>query len=323
MYRLTGNLVTPSVVNSYKNLRMNTANSTRITINRRHLYEIARCNQWDTVESYLTSARLQFEAIERAIEERKKLSETIEKEAREHLRGELSAIQAEFGNLEVSSGRWVVVKVEDVQIQDVILGTFKVQLDLRTGQIQAEPNDRNSHNYADGDPHMNYHPHIAQDGSICFGTARDPLDRALAAGLLFDVFEIMKAHLHSYDPNDAYCNLDRWSRVQLSCGDCGERHPSNNLRPCNCECGHEIQLCPSCAVSCISCGRSFCEECTVTCVDCGFTVCDSCLSNTDRCRQCEVRHRERTEGIERRRRDEEQATDNRGIRFIGADGAAS
>jgi predicted transcriptional regulator len=293
MYRLTGNLISPALVSRYIKMMQDHAEDSRPQTERRRLHEVSRTRSWETIKSHLVRAKEELSNLEQeftAWEERRRV---LKRDAAENLRAELASIQTEFGTVGVTSGREVYVYIEDVQLDGVILGSFKVTLELENGRISAVPKNVATHNYADGNPQASCHPHISSSGSICFGTAERPIRRAIEAGLLFDVFEIMKSHLHSYNEGDAHASLNRWSKTPIACDDCGSRVPSNNIYKCHCECGHEVSLCSECTVSCTSCGRSFCEECVVTCADCHHAVCDNCLTNFDLCRQCATQRQRR------------------------------
>jgi hypothetical protein len=127
------------------------------------------------------------------------------------------------------------------------------------------------------------HPHV-NDEHLCMGDGKMAIFGAVQQGRLYDVFEIIKSILNTYNPDSPYVKLEEWEygddEDDSSCDDCG--YSTDELYTCN-SCGHS--LCSECSGTCHHCEESYCNEHLSTCEECDESVCEGCMT---KCPDCEV-----------------------------------
>ena len=181
---------------------------------------------------------------------------------------ELKAVQAEFGDIEVSkSDQCISVTTEPITLEGVYLGPFRILLclDLLVEMYHkppyivyaAEPNPAASDSSVT-------HPHISSD-TLCTGDGYAAIKAALEAGRFADFFTIIRSILNTYNPDSAYVAMEDWEGSP--CYECGYTMQSDQIYYCS------------------SCDNSFCDECSACCENCNETICLSCAG---RCQVCEV-----------------------------------
>ncbi len=232
------------------------------------------------------------------------------------LMGELAAIEAEFGKLEVDPVQPAIrVRTEPIELQGLHLGPFEIQLDL---EHLAEPGGRGAYavvalepNPAVGDDRI-VHPHVS-DERLCAGEATTPIQRALESGRLCDFFLLIANVLRTYNPDSPYVPIDQWHGEP--CADCGYRVHDDNRYFCErCERDHcdecmgfcqqcETGICQGCLGTCQGCEENVCNECVCRCAQCGEQFCPRCMDGA-LCAAC-------TEDLEQEEIDDDdpQATD--------------
>ena len=208
--------------------------------------------------------------------------------------GELRALEAEFGEVEVDDRLGVLrVTTEPITLKEVELGAFALELVWsRFGQTRGSACFdivAREANPAAGRDRVT-HPHV-QDGSLCAGDATAPIDRAIAAGRLSDAFVLVRSVLTNYNPRSAYVDLDEWDGTP--CSECGDRVDRGDFYYCA---GCHSDLCEPCASCCRSCEETRCGGCLEPCAVCSDPTCDRCLDEIDgqsvcaecrdNCRQC-------------------------------------
>lgn len=193
--------------------------------------------------------------------------------------GELRALEAEFGDLEVDDRRCVLrVVTEPITLKGVELGPFALELVWsRFGQsrgahcfdilaLEAHP--------AAGRDRVT-HPHV-RDGTLCAGDAAAPIERALADGRLSDAFALVRGVLANYNPRSPYVGLDEWDGQP--CSDCGDRGDRGETYYCD---GCRSDYCEQCASCCRSCEETRCGGCLEPCPGCSEPTCAGCLDGAD------------------------------------------
>ena len=194
---------------------------------------------------------------------------------------ELRQVSREFGNLTITADR-VSVRTEPITLEhqgiSVALGPFDLVLEYPRGALAArggnrvfdlriravEPNPAHDHDDIT-------HPHV-RGNSLCEGEAAAAIRYALDEGRLADVFAIVDATLHTYNPGSPYVKIERWTAIV--CPLCGQR--TLDTAVCS-DCG--AQVCTSCIATCGVCGQQACKNCIGTCACCGdVKACDNCSS---------------------------------------------
>ena len=183
---------------------------------------------------------------------------------------DLQQIHTEFGDLLYQAeGDLLCVHTESIELSDVYLGEFEIQLKLDT---LAEAQHGQVFKIIALDPHPAStdggvtHPHV-NDENPCLGEAVTPIHTALADGRICDALLLMRSVLTTYNPASPYVALDNWY---------GE--------PCY-ECGHSVGR--DSLHWCSVCQRDFCDECSTCCEGCDDIICHGCIC---RCEACEESH---------------------------------
>src|SRR5690606_3706651 len=97
----------------------------------------------------------------------------------------------------------VTVVTDDIQLEGIPLGPFKIKLDWsRLGDSQPYEVIAVEANPASSSDDVT-HPHV-QDNRLCEGDGRQALQKALAQGRLFDFFVLVRQILTTYNPSSAY-----------------------------------------------------------------------------------------------------------------------
>ncbi len=193
---------------------------------------------------------------------------------------DMLAIQTDFPEYGFDSTKQTIkITTETIEIDEVCLGAFRIELDLRhLGQscpyrvIAVDPNPSSSCD-------STTHPHV-QSETLCEGEGHGPIKLALAEGRLHDFFTIVNQILHTYNAHSAYTTLGDWSGTE--CRDCGNTVDEDEIRSCD-QC--DGQICGECMCSCDGCSDTYCDDCVTTCQGCSDQFCGSCLASCDRCNQ--------------------------------------
>ena len=180
---------------------------------------------------------------------------------------DIKQLQREFNGVEFDrAGGTVSVVTGPITLDDVYLGPFRIQLELKK---LAELYKDNPYYCIALDPHPAAtnedvtHPHVSND-ILCEGEGSAVIKAALEEDRLCDFFMLVKGILNTYSPDSPYVSLEEWDGEP--CYECGYVMNRENSYYCN------------------FCGHSFCEECTTCCRGCDETVCAGCSS---RCEICE------------------------------------
>lgn len=188
---------------------------------------------------------------------------------------ELLATREEFADFKIDLRNKVVfVTTEEVELEGVEFGRFRIQLDFRDlaqglncyQVIALSPNRAACRDDAT-------HPHVTDD-ALCEGDGTVPLQLALETGRLSDFFLIVDRILRTYNPASAYVSIDDWDDSS-SCSACGGRVDHEESRYCD-QC--ESTVCSDCSTWCQHCDRSGCDACLSLCPDCRDSCCHNCLS---------------------------------------------
>jgi hypothetical protein len=192
------------------------------------------------------------------------------------------------------SGTNMVLTTKPIQIDDgPFLGGYTITYDISTKNLKVH-NNVNPSRYGDL-----AHPHIYQDGDICFGNYSDVFFR-FETGEYYVGIELLHEFLSTYNPDDEWGRRLIWWDAEYVFEDMkargildyvepdyddhyyqiyGEHLPSMNLCP---ECGETEENCT--CHRCQYCGRHEDDcECWI-CPECGGEVGNDC--HCDRCESC-------------------------------------
>lgn len=195
---------------------------------------------------------------------------------------ELAQAEQEFSGLRYDlDTRVLSVETEPIDLEGVWLGPFQIAINLRDLEpdrpfkslrvIALEPN-------AAGGSSEVTHPHVSSD-LLCPGDGSAALARALQAGRVFDLFQIVESILKTYNPASAYVKLEDWDGER--CADCDyPLHEDNSFWCESCQCSY----CDDCTSCCAVCDECFCNGCLTQCPHCDRGTCSSCMTT---CGQCE------------------------------------
>ena len=203
---------------------------------------------------------------------------------------ELNQVREEFGDLDFDKAKNMVsVVTESITLDDVYLGPFKIQLELKKFSelytaspycvIALEPNP------AATDEEVT-HPHVSGN-KLCEGDGCVAIRTALEQGRLSDFFTMVRSILNTYNPDSPYVALIDWSGEP--CYDCGYVTSRDDTYYCSycehdycsecstyCRCCDE-SCCVGCSEQCPHCEDQVCMNCMQECAECGSTCCSSCL----------------------------------------------
>jgi len=140
-------------------------------------------------------------------------------------------------------------------------------------------------NYPEGDDEHS-HPHV-RGSDICLGQGHSPLDAAALEGRLQDCFEIIRSILNTYNANDPFAPIVKWTGNRCpNCGDffeveyesamcniCETTYCENCVRQCCSASDFACYKCIPAKFLCRYCGRSMCAECVRICEECGHRLC--------------------------------------------------
>ena len=196
---------------------------------------------------------------------------------------ELNHLADEFGGYTfVAASRTLSVTTEPIELEDVYLGPFEIELDL--GRL-ADVEHRAPYRIIAVDPHPATgnesvtHPHVSQQ-QLCAGEAVTSIRAALLSGRIADFCLLVRAVLANYNPESPYVELADWQGVL--CEDCGGRvHEDERIRCEHCE----TVACNDCTQTCASCGYCFCGNCVSLCPNCEEDVCTHCTAACIACRR--------------------------------------
>jgi hypothetical protein len=211
---------------------------------------------------------------------------------------ELKQLQQEFGDIAFDKeADTISVETEKITLDDVYLGPFKIQLELKKlAELYRGP----SYYCIALDPHPAAtnddvtHPHVSGD-RLCEGEGSVAIRTALEQGRLCDFFTLVKSILNTYSPDSPYVALADWEGEP--CYDCGYVMDSDNRYYCgSCDqsyCEHcstyckgcEETVCLGCAGECEVCGDMVCHNCAHKCAECGKYCCESCIEENV-CQNC-------------------------------------
>ncbi|GAG06454.1 unnamed protein product, partial [marine sediment metagenome] len=158
---------------------------------------------------------------------------------------ELTQADEEFDGLVYhKKGDLLAVTTEPIELQDVYLGEFEIQLHVPS---LAEMRYNSVYRIFALDPHPAgsnecvTHPHVS-DEQLCPGDAGAAINMALTAGRICDFFQLVNAVITTYNPDSPHISLDRWNGV--SCYECGYVANSDETYWCT------------------SCDQDYCSECS-------------------------------------------------------------
>ena len=236
---------------------------------------------------------------------------------------ELEQLELEFGGIALDPRhRLVSVTTDHIELEDIRLGTFRIELHLerladqpgasafRIVALQPNPPDCSEDVT---------HPHV-RDEQLCAGEATVPIARALQQGRITDAFMAIRSVLETYNASSPYVALEDWHGQP--CSDCGTTVDPDNASTCE-QCSQicceecvswcdicETTFCRSCLEEDIESGRLCCRSCRHRCGACNRIVdADSWVEETGLCPGC---HEERINQQEQENEDDEPDDDHAG-----------
>ena len=193
--------------------------------------------------------------------------------------------------------RLLVVETEAIELEEVYLGPFEIQLHIPS---LADMRYHAVYNVVALDPHPASgnsgvtHPHVSEE-HLCAGKAAAAIQAAVVSGRICDFFMLVRSVLTHYNPDSPYVSLDSWSGI--ACYECGYTVSEDSTLWCQacerdfCEecvsCCRRCQetTCLGCLKECTVCGDSICLGCIQACPVCEDPVCLPCLTNCPDCEQ--------------------------------------
>lgn len=92
----------------------------------------------------------------------------------------------------------------------VTFGKFRVYFDIRNANLQVKPSSPQL-NLKVG---RNYHPHVSDGFTMCWGNGIDTINRAVAGFDLPTIFNVIKAILTTYNEGSPYVTLEQFHKEQ-------------------------------------------------------------------------------------------------------------
>jgi hypothetical protein len=174
------------------------------------------------------------------------------------------------------------VTTDPIELEDVYLGPFEIQLalrDLRNSRtwlpcsvIALEPN-------ASAASDSVTHPHVSNK-ELCPGEASAGMRASLTEGRICDFFLLVRSVLLTYNAGSAYVPLEKWEGEP--CPECGDLMSEEGRFWCE-SCDRDY--CEDCMSGCRSCDVPLCRRCAVECPVCEEPTCEGCMSECKECRR--------------------------------------
>jgi hypothetical protein len=126
------------------------------------------------------------------------------------------------------------------------------------------------------------HPHVASDGRICWNGHDEEAKAYHDSGDFLALKDMIENLLRTYNSRSPYITLEDWENGSgESCGECGDRYPSDDLVYSQ---RYGDSLCPNCRYYCDRCDdyvpddhyNGTLQACD-RCVETGADVCTLCL----------------------------------------------
>ncbi len=188
---------------------------------------------------------------------------------------DLVALESEFESVQIDPrGKTVTVQTEPIVLEELWLGPFDICLTWERIGVRRAYEVIAKEPQTPGNNEDVTHPHV-RGNLLCEGDAARPLQAALAGGLLFDFFLLVRQTLETYNSASPYVAIKNWSGSR--CRDCGWALDDDDVSTCN---ACDGQLCGECSTYCEGCGDYFCHECSGSCNACQRTFCFTCLADS-------------------------------------------
>jgi hypothetical protein len=199
---------------------------------------------------------------------------------------ELTILMKEFEGIAFCRDS-LIVEMGPFTLEDVEFGNFQVGFPMTYFcLIDNESVPRLypvTPNYPDGDD-LHSHPHV-RGNEVCLGNGRKPLYRAMTGARLQDCFEIVRSILNTYNANDPFAHLVKWTGER--CRSCDNYYdPENDETACCDRC--EKTYCKACVRRCCSASDFACYRCQparYSCRYCGNSLCSECIKVCELCKQ--------------------------------------
>jgi hypothetical protein len=203
---------------------------------------------------------------------------------------DLEVLMSDFGGIDFSNDE-LSVEMGPFELEGVYFGNFIATFSMRrfcTLRGESIPSVKAVEPNCPADDYDNEysHPHV-KGNEICLGQGRYPLASAVAEGRLQDCFEIIRSVLSTYNGNDPFAPIIRWTGSKCAvcggyfdqdhdgsiCNICNKTYCKDCVRQC---CPASDFVCYRCSpprFSCRYCGKALCSECVVICERCKHYLC--------------------------------------------------
>lgn len=102
-----------------------------------------------------------------------------------------------------------------VIIEEINFGYYDIVYAIDDDQLCILPYENNIVSYLEDDEefdsaqyHAQYHPHIWEHGTMCFGSATAAIQESMEAGIYAKVYDLIEILLRSYNPPDSILNVE-------------------------------------------------------------------------------------------------------------------
>lgn len=193
---------------------------------------------------------------------------------------ELVGLHEEFEEVELNlRQRSISVVTEPIELDGVLLGRFRIRLELEGGQSVPEYRVLAIDPKPAASSENTTHPHV-RDEHLCEGDGKPAIRLALEQGRLCDFFQIVQNVLATYNGGSAFVPLEDWGGTP--CVDCSALVGDDER--CWCE-ACSSTICSDCARACGGCSHDHCADCIGPCPECDDAYCHSCMQSCAGCRR--------------------------------------
>lgn len=165
----------------------------------------------------------------------------------------------------------------EILLRIAIEASKALEVEANTFRVQPEGNNNTCKGYP--------HPHIADDGHMCFGDHEAFVTGLLSQGLFDAAFDSVESIVNTYNEDSPYVPLSQWG---ASCAECGNSGADYFCDRCgaeiceSCERYSEVNdcsLCPQCVSICVECNTVIKRDSSKdqACEGCSGTLCPRCF----------------------------------------------
>ena len=104
-------------------------------------------------------------------------------------------------NIKFNTEGLIWFETEDIYYKDILIGRFRITLDISSGTIKIQNLTRKIENHD--------HPHIL-NGTLCLGELQNAISKLMTEYKYLEVAKLCKEILYFYNPSSAYMQVERW-----------------------------------------------------------------------------------------------------------------